>query len=389
MVEIVLNMIRIRCTLEIALVTGVAIRWCPALVIIIVAIVAVGAHMGSGQRETRLIMIESHRLPGRFVVADRAVLGEIILHVAGRSHFRVITLMTPVTIGRHNELIIRMTIQAGNRRMRSTQFIAACLQVIECRARPGLIVMTDGAFGQEAECRVGRVDRGVIILLVAGKAYLRCAGVTGSMAVPALGSSVRPANGERARMLEIGNVPAGGDRLMTLAAIRRESCQLVIGIVSLHEIRAVAPLTIERRAGKLIPLLIDMAGAAIGNRMYPHERESARGMQIENVLLILPALGRVAGLARYAELPSMNICVAVGASRADLRKAQFFVAVAACHRSVRPYQRKTRFLMAKRYGLLDLAPRLRVMTVETFPGKFAVWALHCLPYRLARPGPGR
>ena len=55
--------------------------------------------------------------------------------------------------------------------MSPAQFVGARLDVVESGAGPALVCVADGAICQESESRVRRVDSGVVVLLVAGKAF--------------------------------------------------------------------------------------------------------------------------------------------------------------------------------------------------------------------------
>ncbi len=88
----------------------------------------------------------------------------------------------------------------------------------------------------------------------------------------------------------------------------------------------VAPLAVDRRAGKFVSLLVYVTGAAVGNGVNSDKREAPRGVELEGVTAVLPVLRRMAILAGGAELAAMDIGVAIGAGGADMRKAQILVA---------------------------------------------------------------
>ncbi len=90
----------------------------------------------------------------------------------------------------------------------------------------------------------------------------------------------------------------------------------MIGIVAYHKIIHMASVTVDRRAGKFIYLLVNMTGFAVGNGMRSNQRETAFSVKSKYFLLILPAIGGVAALAINAKLPLVNIGMAICASSA-------------------------------------------------------------------------
>ncbi len=89
-----------------------------------------------------------------------------------------------------------------------------------------------------------------------------------------------------------------------------------------------------------------MAGIAIQSGMRAHEREA-----IEVILNRLdqdgPAVHRVALLAVGAELPAVNICVAIRAFGSDICENELRVTLSALHFLVHPAEWKAGFVVIK------------------------------------------
>jgi hypothetical protein len=119
-------------------------------------------------------------------------------------------------------------------------------------------------------------------------------------------------------VLEIGYLPACRHRLMTFLAVTGKFRERVIGIGRVLEVRVMANPAFLRQPRPFVPLLIQVAGSTIRNRMDAHQRKSTGGMQVEVVFAILPVLGRMTVLAAQTELPAMDIGMTIGASGPDI-----------------------------------------------------------------------
>lgn len=165
-------------------------------------------------------------------MAIQAILRKIILSVIRVGGTGVIALMAAVAIaGETLELIVNVAIDALYSTMGAPEFKSLARDnVVELGALPTKIGVACLTGSWKTERGVGRVDRGVEILYMAGIAFGRRARILVYMAMGTIGSGVLPSQCKNPRMLEICDIPAGCYRLVALLALARESGELVVGI---------------------------------------------------------------------------------------------------------------------------------------------------------------
>jgi hypothetical protein len=173
------------------------------------------------------------------------------------------------------------------------------------------------------------------------------------MTTAAFGLGVRRAKDKFPRMAKVGHMPTGGHRLVALLAFPGKPGQLMIGVFRFREVGSVTDLALLRSPGKLVPLLADMARAAIGNGMHSHQWKTSRGVETEIILTVLPALRRVAVLATRTKLSAVDIGVAIGAGSADLREFQIPMTCSAGGAGMRADESEAGFLVLEFHRLFN------------------------------------
>jgi hypothetical protein len=133
-----------------------------------------------------------------------------------------------------------------------------------------------------------------------------------------------------------------------------------------------------------------VAGTAVYRGVRPKEGKAIL-MLSYRLHRYTPAANRVAGIALAAELPFVNVGVAVGALRADVAEDQFGVTTTAADRHMESAEWKAGFHMVKVGDRPDRFPAGRSVTVLAGDGQRAVGtsgaASHGL--RISRPNRGR
>jgi len=99
---------------------------------------------------------------------------------------------------------------------------------------------------------------------------------------------------------------------MTLRAIERETCAVMIGVGRRGIGLQMAAVTIERRFGVAASCMADFT---IQHRMGSHERESALLMHLPESRFIHPPFRSMAALAGISELILMNVLMTTGTAR--------------------------------------------------------------------------
>ncbi len=107
---------------------------------------------------------------------------------------------------------------------------------------------------------------------------------------------------------------------MACSAIGAESRHDMIRIGRSLEITGMAAVAIVRCIGIFVFLLSGVTGFAIRYRVNAFERESLAGMQIKNIMFVLPILRCMTSLAIGSELPLMNIRMTINTGGAHHRK---------------------------------------------------------------------
>ena len=131
------NVVRTRRALVNRLVTGIAIRGSVVVVVLYVALSAWNAHMRSGQRESRVVMVERRRDPGCCSVANVALLWEscgYMVRIGGAAV--VLDMACHASCRRALEFPPEMACRAVQPGMHSGQGVSGQFQVIEFGAEP-------------------------------------------------------------------------------------------------------------------------------------------------------------------------------------------------------------------------------------------------------------
>ena len=263
-------------------------------------------------------------------MTDRAILGEIPLHMVGINSPVEITLMAAVAFSRQTrKLIIDMACCAKDRGVRAVQREIGLLEMVPLRAIPGNIIMAGRACGRKAESNVCRIGSRVEISDMAVVAIGANVGISLAVAAVASDNGMPAVQRKRLGVLICSALPTGRNRQMASLAIAAETRLGVVRIRGRVEILQVATLTGKRCSSILVDLLADMACVAVSDLMYPHQGESFRSVQIDHIPVIFPVPGRMALITVGTELRPMYIRVAVRAGRTDHGKFQILVAVSA------------------------------------------------------------
>lgn len=171
-----------------------------------------------------------------------------------------------------------------------------------------------------------RIGRAVEVRLMAGEAICRSSGVCCRMA--AVAGRARVAIGQwKSRGMDVsGKLPRWRCLAMTRFAILRESGHRMIGFYRGRVVVTMAPGALRRRPGKLARQLIDMASAAVGDRMRPDKRKPTLRVLLKLFTVAGPVLRRMASLALCPELSPVDIGMAIRAGRLRLDKPEIGMA---------------------------------------------------------------
>ena len=162
---------------------------------------------------------------------------------------------------------------------------------------------------------------------------------------------------------------------MAVLAIQAEAGLGMVGVEAQSEIGQVAVVAVHTGHGELVLLLPDMAGLAIGYRMHSAQWKAPGRMDLQNCLLILPAGRRMAALAIVAELPTVHVTVAIGASGCHPGEGEAGMTTGTIDKFVLPNQRKARLLVPERQRRAHLMPGLGGVAVLAIPLDIAVGIL--------------
>jgi hypothetical protein len=166
---------------------------------------------------------------------------------------------------------------------------------------------------------------------MASVAEPRRSGITLRMAFHTIRTEMRSPDLEFPAMLKRRIPPVRRYGRMACLAVGGETGQDMIGILSRGEIVLMATLAIQGGACEFLAALLDMAGLAIDYGVNSHQGKTPRRVPLEKILPILPAMRRVAILAFYPELASMDVGVAIGAFHPDIGEFQILMATKAFH----------------------------------------------------------
>ena len=162
------------------------------------------------------------------------------------------------------------------------------------------------------------------------------------------------------RVIELGIQPV--IRAMALFASRSKLCCDMVRVGCTLEVRGVAGIAIGRHRLKLAGRRAFVAGIAVHRRMRPGQRKA-----IVMLLHLLdrnrPSPHRVALLTIRAELPLVNIGVAILAKVADVCEQQLDMALHAGHRLMHPAQRIPRLIVVELGNGADRPPGICCVAV--------------------------
>lgn len=127
-------------------------------------------------------------------------------------------------------------------------------------------------------------------------------------------------------MLEGRRPPGSGVGVVAGQAIETEFRRDMVRISRAGECLIVALAALGAGPGKLLPLLIAMAGVTVRRRMLTTERKTARRVQTENILPVVETHGSVAALAIVAQLALVEVGVTVDTECRGLGELQLYMA---------------------------------------------------------------
>ena len=200
--------------------------------------------------------------------------------------------------------------------------------VVKCRRLPGRSGVASLTGLWQAECHVIGIRGALIVLQVTphtcrGRSLKPSADVT----VGARQSGVHASQREPGvfQVIETGAVP-GVHVVVALFAGGREPGGNVSGRGGLLKVFGVTGVTLRRETLKLSGCRALVAGVAIQRRVSAEQGETVLVL-LDLLQVDIPALDRVTLLAACAKLTAMNVCVAIGAARTDIRKHRLCVAL--------------------------------------------------------------
>ena len=197
MVKLTLEVVRRRNLIEVLPVASVAIGRRAGELAVDMALHAVGRPVGPGQREVRLLMVESRRFPADRRMALHAVVVELTLQMARLLNLLEVALVASVTVERRPvEAIVRMTRFAGRRQMRAGERKSR-LVVIDPRRFPAVNRMAGRAIVVVGTGNVIRVRSGLEGGAMAVEADRRSAVVPGRVTGRAVNRPVSAEQRER------------------------------------------------------------------------------------------------------------------------------------------------------------------------------------------------
>ena len=158
----------------------------------------------------------------------------------------------------------------------------------------------------------------------------------------------------------------------------------VIGIGGRLKILDVARIALRRKRLELGTRTALVARLAIQGGMGSCQRE-AIVVTLNLLNRNLPAANGVALFAIRAQLPAVNIRVAILAAQADVAEHRFHVALRASDRRMHAAQRVPRLVVIKFGNRADRLPGIRRMTVLAGEVEVTVWTMSALAVNL-RPG---
>lgn len=321
-------------------------------------------------------MVELSRTPCDVAVTECTVLREIaadMIRVA--DPFKILP-VAPDTIAGEIEPVFYMTVGTGYCQMCASNFESGSGHVVERDTLPGDIAVTGLAIRRESQGAMIWVAGLHEITFMAAVAEMRRSGIGFRMAFEAIGAEMRSPDLEFAGMLKRCIPPVRRYGGMACLAVGGEPGQDMIGILSGCEIVLMAALAIQGSTREFLSPLLDMTGLAIDNGMYSHQGETSRGVSLEQILPVLPAVRGMAILAFYAELASVDVGMTIGTFHTDMGEFQILVAAKAINSLVISDQRETRLGVIELQRFLKSLPGTGGMTLLTIPIDIAVGVRH-------------
>jgi len=304
------------CVVVVRLVTGDAGRIRDVVVAVDVAIRTLPRrhHVRSGQRERRLRVIEGRRLPCARRVAGFASLGESSRHVIGiRCPLEILQVARHA--GRARQVVIPVHVAIGTLPWRHRVLPRqgeVHRAVIERRRRPSRRAVALVASRREIRRHVARIGRLLEVRQVAAHARRsRQIVVIAHVAIRTLTRrhGVHPRQREPRRVvieLRVQPVIRGVARV----AGHSELAGCVIRVIRVQVIGLVTRITLRRHRLELAGGAVLVTRIAIHRRMRSGERETVIVI-LDLLHRDLPAANRVALFAIRAQLPAMDVGVAV------------------------------------------------------------------------------
>ena len=271
------NVIRIRGPLVIVQMAGHAtrVRAVQRVVVVDVALRALQGRMRAGQRESGSRVIEGRSIPGRRIVALRAGLREIRLHVIRLGRTLEI-LQVAGHAGRAGQIVVavHVTLRALNGGVRAGERESGVV-VIEGRRRPRGRVVALLASLRESAGNVIRVGRALKILQVAAdtsRVRARQVEVPIDVALRTLNGGMRSGQREaRGRVIKVGAHPRG--RVVALRTGLREAGLHVVGIGGALEVLQVAGHASRIRVRQVV-VVVDMALRTLDRGVRSRQRKT-------------------------------------------------------------------------------------------------------------------
>ena len=250
-----------------------------------------GGDVRSGEREFRVVVVETGRHPSRCCMADLAILREARRHVVGALGALVVLQVTVIAGGAQGGVLaVRVALHASGANVRTRQRELSLRGVIEHRAGPIRGGVAKLAILRESRRRMGRIVGPLIVLEVtvaASGAQGRVLAVR--VALHASGSDVRARQRELGLrgVIEHGAVPVGCG--VAQRTILRESGRNVVRIGGRL---VILQMTVVASGAQTFIDAVGVALQASGGHMFASEREG--GLRIVIELRPVPIGGGVA-----------------------------------------------------------------------------------------------
>lgn len=330
-----------------------------------VALRAIEAAMGAGQRESSRAVVEARPRPRQRCVALRASLRETRGSVGRILGVVEIVQVTPDAIGRSPlKLSANVALRTRQAGVRAGQGEAGECRVIEDSSRPGVRVMALRARLRESRFRVIGIGRGIKVFQVAGDAVGRCslempADMAGGTVESGVGAGERKA--AKASVIEARALP-GVHTAVALIASCWEADRLMIRRLRPHVRAHVTTGAIGRQSTELASGSALMAGTAFQDRVCTQQRKSVL-VVADRFHRDYPAHHTVALFALRAQSPAVNVRVTIGALFPDIGEYGLGVALGAGHALVHSAQRVARGVVIEFGAVANRLPAAKGVAV--------------------------